>query len=292
MDGIEKTQSIERKDVAVDQLVVNDLNPNRMKKREFDLLVDNIEKTGITDAILVRPLMEDGKQKTLEDGRPLLRIVGGHHRFDAAKYIGFEKVPCTIITDPSFDEDAEKFQLVRMNMIRGKMDGQAFLKLYESMAGKYQDDVLQDAFGFADEKEFQRLVNQMAKQLPNELQAKFKTAAKEIKTIDGLSKLLNEMFTKHGNTLPYGYMVIDYGGKESVWVQASKPTIKAMYELGDVCKANKRSMDALIGALVQSIAKGAAADLLDKIVADTPEIDIPENVGVPTEENIKVASQF
>ena len=111
MDGIEKTEKIGRANLSVDDLVVNEMNPNKMKKREFDLLVDNIEKTGLTDPILVRPI-EDGKY----------RIVGGHHRFDAAKYLGFDNVPCTIITDPSFDDDAEKFQLVRMNAIRGKVD--------------------------------------------------------------------------------------------------------------------------------------------------------------------------
>jgi hypothetical protein len=281
MDGIELTDTIERADLSVDVLVVNEMNPNKMKKREFDLLVDNIEKTGLTDPVLVRPI-EDGKY----------RIVGGHHRFDAAKYLGFTKVPCTIIRDPAFDDDAEKFQLVRMNAIRGKLDTQAFFKLYNSMAGKYQDDTLQELFGFADEKEFQRLINQMAKELPKEQQAKFKAAAKEVKTIDGLAKLMNEMFTKYGDTLPYGFMVIDFGGKESVWLQASKPTMKAVHEFGDVCKISKRSMDALMGALVQSIANGEAAELLDKSIAATPEVEIPENAGIPTEENIKLANQF
>ena len=70
---------------------------------------------------------------------------------------------------------------------------------------------MQDAFGFAEEAEFKRLIAQTAKMLPDkELQEKFKEAAQEIKTVDGLSKLLNEMFTKYGDTLPHGYMIFDY----------------------------------------------------------------------------------
>ena len=125
------------------------------------------------------------------------RIVGGHHRFDAAAYLGLEEVPVTVIMDDAFDEDQERFQLVRMNMIRGKLDPQAFFDLYNSLAPAYSDEVLQDAFGFADEAEFRKLIDQTAKALPDKnLQKKFKEAAEEIKTIDGLSKLLNEMFTK------------------------------------------------------------------------------------------------
>jgi hypothetical protein len=117
-----------------------------MSGREFDLLCDNMEKTGITDAILVRPLDLKTLQKMAiaHDGAALIaaldkadarfRIVGGHHRFDAAAYLGFETVPCTIITDVGFDEEQEQFQIVRMNAIRGRMDPQAFFEMYQKLA--------------------------------------------------------------------------------------------------------------------------------------------------------------
>jgi len=281
MGSLDKTESIRRENVSIDLLVVNSMNPNKMKAREFDLLVDNIQRTGLTDPILVRPI-EDGKY----------RIVGGHHRFDAAKYLDFKEVPCTIITDVEFDDDAEKFQLVRMNAIHGKLDPEAFFKLYNSMAGKYQDDVLQESFGFADDKEFQRLIAQMSKDMPDDMKKKFKAAAKEVKTIDGLAKLMNELYTKYGDTLPYGFMVIDFGGKESIWLQVTKPTMKAAHAFGEVCRANKRSMDDMMGALMQSIALPEAAELLASLLAMTPEMVIPDNVGDPTKNNIHEANQF
>src|SRR5271157_4529321 len=194
MGAAEKTNSLQRLDVTPDRLVKNDKNPNKMSQRAFDLLCDNLEQTGLTDAILVRPIA----------GTEKFKIVGGHHRFDAAQYLGFETVPVTVITDPNFDEDMETFQLVRMNTIRGALDPESFYKLYESLQDKYSDSIMQDAFGFAEEKEFKRLIEQTAKALPDKhLQDKFKEAAAEIKTIDGLSQLLNSMFTKYGDTLKY-----------------------------------------------------------------------------------------
>ena len=166
MNASLRTEKLLRLDLPVTQLLKNDANPNKMSAREFDLLIDNIEHTGLTDPILVRPLdyeavFEIASKFDMPDLETVItkeelkfRIVGGHHRFDAAAYLGFEDVPCTVIIDDDFDEDAEKFQLVRMNMIRGKLDPQAFFDLYNSLAPAYSDEVLQDAFGFADEAEF------------------------------------------------------------------------------------------------------------------------------------------
>lgn len=303
--AIDKTRNLLRLELPVELLVKNEDNPNKMSSREFDLLVDNMEKTGITDAILVRPLdyvmaqdlVKAFKREELVEAFQKndlqFRIVGGHHRFDAAVYLGFNTVPCTIIMDEEFDEEQERFQLVRMNAIRGKLDPQAFFDLYNKLSSQYTDEILQDAFGFADEAEFQRLINQTAKALPDpKLQKKFKEAAQEIKTIDGISKLLNEMFTRYGDTVPYGYMVVDYGGQRSVWIRVDKKTMDALDIIGDMCIENQRTMDDVVGGVVQLIAKGDLKETVDQIIKKTPAVDLPTNMSVlPTKDNIeKVAN--
>jgi hypothetical protein len=305
--ALDKTKNLLRVDLPVGLLVKNSNNPNKMSAREFDLLVDNLEKTGLTDAILVRPFEiaavlwadndnkddPDGFVSTLTDNEVKFRIVGGHHRLDAASYLGFEKVPCTVILDPDFDEEQEKFQIVRMNMIRGKLDPQAFFDLYQSLSEAYTDEILQDAFGFAEEAEFKKLIEQTAKQLPDvKLQQKFKEAAAEIKTIDGLSKLLNHMFTTYGDTLPYGYMIVDHGGQRSMWLRVDGKTMKALDLVGDLCIENQRTVDDIIGGVVQLIAKGDLKEQVDKLIKKTPAVELPANLTVsPTKDNIeKVAS--
>jgi hypothetical protein len=304
----QKTKQLLRLDLPVGLLLKNEENPNKMSPRAFDLLCDNFEQTGLTDAILVVPV---DRQKTLnvvssipngdmKAAAKLLaahkcsfRIVGGHHRFDAAVYLGFEEVPVTVILDPEFDAEKERFQLVRMNVIRGKMDPQAFYNLYSQLADKYSDAVMQDAFGFAEEAEFKRLIAQTAKMLPSpELQQKFKEAASELKTVDGLSKLLNELFTKYGDTLPFGYMIFDHAGQRSMWLRIEGKTMNALDLIGTQCIDKNRTVDDVIGGVMQAIAKGEFAALIDKIVAATPKAQLPKGITVaPTKDNLeKVAA--
>jgi ParB-like nuclease domain len=301
MSASEKTERLLRLSLPVTALVKNEANPNKMAAREFDLLIDNIERTGLTDPILVRPVEYDKVfeiaakfdmphlELVLTKEELKFRIVGGHHRFDAAAYLGLEEVPVTVIMDDAFDEDQERFQLVRMNMIRGKLDPQAFFDLYNSLAPAYSDEVLQDAFGFADEAEFRKLIDQTAKALPDKnLQKKFKEAAEEIKTIDGLSKLLNEMFTKYGDTLPFGYMVFDHGGQRSMWLRIEGKTMNALDLLGTFCIDKARTVDDIIGGILQLAAKGEIKEHVDKVIAKTPAVELPNGLSVaPTKDNLQ-----
>lgn len=300
MSASTKTKKLLRLDLPLDLLVKNTRNPNKMSDREFDLLVDNLERTGFTDPILCWPEKLDLVQAVVEatDKASLVatliesdlkfKIIGGHHRFDAAQYLGFDTVPCTIIMEPEFDEEQSTFQTVRMNAIRGKLDPQKFFDLYNQLSSKYADDILQESFGFADEAEFKKLINQLAKTLPDaSLQKKFKEAAAEVKTIEGLSKLLNEMFSKFGDTLPFGYMTFDYGGQRSVWLRCEKKTINALEVVGHLCVDNHRTMDDVIGGLVQLIAKGELKETVAKIIAKTDPVELPEGfTGLATKDNI------
>ncbi len=305
MSAITKTKKLLRLDVPIGLLDKNTENPNKMSSRQFDLLCDNLEQTGLTDPILCRPQnftqlfdlagqiknpVELAKAMAKNDVR--LRIVGGHHRFDAACFIGFEDVPVTVIMNPEFDADMERFQIVRMNVIHGKMDPAAFYQMVQNLEATYADEVMQDSFGFADEAEFRKLIDQSAKSLPPELQKKFKEAAAEVKTIDGLSKLLNSMFTKYGDTLPYGYMVVDYGGEKSLWMRCEKKTMDALDIIAGMCIDSKRTMDDVIGGLVRRIAKGELSVEMAGVIADAPAADVPDTMTVaPTKDNLeKVAS--
>lgn len=266
-----------RKDISIHDIVKNDENPNKMSSRQFDLLVQNMQDNGITENIVVRET-DEGK----------FRIVSGHHRFDAAVYIGYEKVPTAVITDPDFDQEEEDMLLVKMNMIKGKLDAQAFFSLYNKYAAKYGDAALQDAFGFSDEAEWKRLINQTAKALPDkETQKKFKEAAKEIKTIDGLTELLNMMFTQYGDTLPYSYMVIDYGGQKSFWLRASQKTYKHAETLGHLCIEKDVTLDDVMAGVLEHLTSSKGGELLNEVMESAPKVELPKGlVGVPTKDKL------
>jgi len=256
-----------RKNVPIDSLVPQEVNPNKMSKKKFNLLVDNIEQMGFTDPLLVR-------EHPTEAGK--YRIVGGTHRWEAAKLIGYEELPVTVITDPEFDEDRERFQIVRHNVIKGSMVAEDFVRLYESLSQKYSDELASELFGFEEEAEFKKLIKATAKALPKELQDSFKEAAKEIKTVDGLAKLLNELFTKHGDTLPYGYMIFDFGGKDSIWLRMKKSDMGEFKKIAARCKAESVAIDGIMSVALKLLSEGEVAD---RVFSD-PSI---EKVVIPTE---------
>lgn len=303
MSAIEKTSNLLRINLPLGLLVKNEDNPNKMSARAFDLLIDNLERTGMTDPILARPLDfksvimladkvwpqgEKAFVDALVAANLQFKIVGGHHRFDGATYLGFESVPVTIILDDNFDEDQEKFQLVRMNVIRGKLDPQAFIDLFNKMSSKYSEEVLKDSFGFVEEAEFQKLIKQFAKELPDgESQKQFKEKAKGLTNIDDLAKLLNHMMVTYGDTMPYGYMIADYGGKKSYWLRIDKQTFKALEVIGSLCIDRDRTMDDIVGGVLQQIAKGELKATIEEIIDNSPPAKIPNSLQVaPTKDNL------
>jgi hypothetical protein len=173
------------------------------------------------------------------------------------------------------------------------MDPEQFVTLYAQYAGKYDDDLLQELFGFAEEAEFRRLITATAKGLPKELQQKFKDAAAEVKTIDGLARILNKIFTEHGDTLPFGYLVFDYSNEDSVWFRCEKSTIKAVYVLGDMCKDNKVTMDDVVGSVFRAVAKGDLQDFIENILNNVPKVVIdPALNSLPTKDNIEKLAEL
>jgi ParB/RepB/Spo0J family partition protein len=274
-DALTRTQKLERRNVPIGELIPNEHNPNQMTDAEFNMLADNMEQTGITDPILVR---------RLPDGR--LRIIGGHHRWEAAKLLGFEEVPVTIIDDPDFDDDAERFQIVRMNAIHGKMTPDRFVKLYQSLNKKYSDEIAAEMFGFVDEEDFKKLTKQMKASLPKDLQADFEKAAKEIKTVDGLAKLLNGMFTKYGATINHNFMILDYGGKDSVWIRMAPAEKKKLIALGYRCIDKAVTLDSVMNGLLDWALSNKGQTVLAALLKDGDPATIPEGMELPTLENL------
>jgi ParB/RepB/Spo0J family partition protein len=195
----------------------NEWNPNTQTESVFNALTENIQEIGMTEPIMVKPE---------EDGTFLL--VSGHHRWEACKVLGHTEIPAYVMED--FDEDAAKFQTVRMNMLKGKLDPVKFTKLFDDMADKYGKDLTKQMMALVDEKAFQNLYVNVKKELPKELRDKMDKARGDMKTVDDLSRILNEMFSKYGDTLKHNFMVFQYGGKTHLWVMMNDKLKKKLID--------------------------------------------------------------
>ena len=275
-DAIQKTSSLERKMVDIGILEKNPHNPNAMDVESFNLLVDNIERVGLTDPILV-------VQHPEKEG--MYRIIGGEHRWEAAKMLGFDEVPVTVITDETFTEDESKFQIVRHNIIHGKMSAKKFTDLYNSLSEEYSEDVASMMFGFTDEEEFKKLLTSTRKSLPPELKKQFDEAKAEIKTIEDLSTLLNRLFSTYGDTLPYGYMIFDFDGKDSIWLRMKMSDRKNFLDLCAKCRKANRTVDSVISGLLSTLAAGDDVVLAD-VIDGAKHVDLSklEEGKLPTED--------
>jgi hypothetical protein len=268
-DSIQKTLDHERVFLPLASLQPDPSNPNEMDDKTFNLLCDNVERYGITDPILVYPLGEDQ-----------YRIVGGHHRAEVAKLFGYEEVPCTVYAE-EMTEDEIAAQMTRMNVIHGRLSPAKFLKMYQELEGQYSADVAAEMFGFADEEEFKKLVKATGDSLPPEMKDSFKEGMKEVKTIDDLSKLLNRLFSEYGDTLPYGYMFLDFGGKDSVWLRMGTKDYKDFRGLAARCRESSKTVDGVFSALLAHLVTSEDG-LLDSMVEKAPTVEIQEDVDIPT----------
>jgi hypothetical protein len=94
----------------------------------------------------------------------------------------------------------------------------------------------------------------------------------------------------YGDTLPYGFMVVDYGGQHSYWIRIGKKTYDALSIIGEACIENEVTMDDVLGKLVQLIAQGEASDLVEQALKDAPKVKMPkEFMAAPTKENLAKA---
>lgn len=239
----------ELKYLPVKDIVPSSWNPQAMKDAEFNLLCDEIAKNGFLAPIQVTPL-PDGK----------FRILGGEHRWRAAQVNQLQSIPCMILREKKWeDEDLCKFVTVRLNTISGKLDPEKFLKLYEEMAQKYGKAELQTLFGYTDSHAFQKVVGDvkkgMKKNLPKELQAEFEELSKEATTVEDLSKIIQALFVKYGDTLEQNFMVFTHGKQEHIYVSMDKPTKKAMDKVLQYVKLTGKNINDVMAPMIQGMMK-------------------------------------
>lgn len=279
MSGVqERTESLWRGMWPTLQLKANDYNPNEMDDKTFNMLADNIELMGITDPILCK--LEDGVNLGSKEG--VLLIIGGQHRWEVSKLYELEEVPVTVVTDPEFDGDRAKAQVIRHNIIHGKMSPQKFMKLYMSLSEQYTKEAAAELFGFTDQTEFHKLLGETRSSLPPELQASFDEAKGELKTIDDLSSLLNRLFSQYGDSLPYGYMIFDFGGKDSVWLRLAATDLANFKKLATRLKGQSKTLDGFMSKLLQLIASDSLDSVLDPMIAELPEVNLRSEAEYPT----------
>lgn len=241
--------------LSIDELVPNSWNPQTQADDVFLRLVDEITEVGFIDPCEVVPL-DDGTY----------RIIGGQHRWEAAKKAGLDEIPCVVLQGKKWnDVDLQKFVTVRLNALRGKVDPVRFAKLYQEMSEKYGAEALQNLMGYTNAKAFQKLVDGtregLKKSMPPEMLAEFDKKAKDAKTTDDLSNIVQMLFAKYGDTVDKSFIVFTYGKQEHVYIAMDRPMKKAMDKVVGYCKATGEDINKLMAPIVHECMKKALLEL-------------------------------
>lgn len=244
----EKVTHGEYRMVPIGDIVPNPWNPNEMSAEEFNILSENMDEVGNLDPLLVVPVVHEGRR--------MFRIVDGEQRYERERISDSKEIPC-IIADPSIvDETMQQKQTVRFNQIKGHWNMEKFSKLVGDLMerGDYTYEEMAHELGFTDEDEFHSLLENVRESLPpGEMRDKFDEAKDKIQTVDDLALVLNRLFTEFGNTIPYNFMILDFGGKDHIWVRLKPKEYKSIVDQARACMRRGYTFDSLVAHVIKRL---------------------------------------
>ncbi|MDH4036392.1 MAG: ParB N-terminal domain-containing protein [Candidatus Krumholzibacteria bacterium] len=100
--GVEKLTVVE---IGVEKLTPNPWNPNRMSESMRGKLKAYLKREGFVEPLVVRPLGEG------------YQILGGFHRWEIAKELGYATVPCVVV---EVDDKRAKILTINLNEMKGQ----------------------------------------------------------------------------------------------------------------------------------------------------------------------------
>lgn len=198
-------------EIEIDRIHPNEWNPNQQSSETFNQLVQEIEEDGFDHPLQVIPCSCE-----LLDGEHY-RIIGGEHRWRAVKIMEWEKVPCSVYEN--WDEETQKLKTVRRNLLTGELNDAKFTKLVNSLTETIPFEDLPPMLGFDSDKEFLRhYIKDKEDRDRSWLDSLMEESKKEIEAVDGLSDILNNIFSEFGETVSQNFMFFSFKGRTHLMV--------------------------------------------------------------------------
>jgi len=253
------TAEFEQTYLPIDQLQPNDWNAQSMDDVTFDRLVEEIRGAEEGGVGFISPVT------VVDLGNDTYRILGGEHRWRAARVAGLKRIPALVLPLDDWDEDQQKFVTVRLNILSGKLDPERFIGLYNEMVDKYGEEPLQELFAFTDEQAFKRIVGQMTqdvkKTLPKKLSDEFTEKASKAKSVDDLAGIVQDMFNRYGDTVDQSYMIFVYGKQRHIYIKLDRQGRRAMDRVFQYCAETAVDINDFMAPIVTELARRAEKQL-------------------------------
>lgn len=194
--------------VDVDNIVENNWNPNKQQEIIFNELVKDIKEEGFDEPI--QCVLVDKNSIEYKEGK-LYKIIGGEHRFKAAKILGYKEIP--VVVKDYATEKEQKIKTVRRNQLKGDLDKKKFTKLFNSLNSAGIDNEVARSFGFKNKEDLKKMIVNFKGKNSKEFIDKLKEVKLEENAITNISMILNKLFKEYGETVSQSYMFFTYGTK-------------------------------------------------------------------------------
>lgn len=194
--GVEK---LTVQELGVEKLTPNPWNPNRMSESMRAKLKAYLQREGFVEPLVVRPLGEG------------YQILGGFHRWEIAKELGYASVPCVVV-----DVDDKRAKILTINL--NEMKGQSLPTLLANLVHDLTKElVLED----------------LEKQLPYSLD-ELKDSLDLLKIPDGLEDFLKQEAERQARDRP---QILTFVVEDSEIVERALEAAKAEHGIGTRGKA-------------------------------------------------------
>ena len=153
--------------VEIDQLKPNEYNPNEMTNEQMQVLIDDIKENGF-----VGPIVVNGKNE----------IINGYHRWEAAKFLGYSRVP--IIRFNPIDEDHQKMLTIGWNTKHGDMNPTKLAQLVLDLSQRHSLDEMASRLGYSEEQIKDKLsMSQVTPEFMEQIKKQAEERQKEIPVV-------------------------------------------------------------------------------------------------------------
>jgi ParB/RepB/Spo0J family partition protein len=245
-----KESSLKTVDIHVDALVLNPHNINEMSETTLQRLVEEIRDVGFLDPINVVPT---------QDGKYI--ILGGEHRYKAAKIAGMTYVPAVVHTDEKWS-DQDLFGLVafRLNVLRGSQNPEKFMKDYERLSQKFGTEKLQDIFAVTDKSLWKKLTKSVKKEmkgLGHDVESQIEKAEERAGgSFDKFAKSVQRIMKNHAEMVTHGCVIFMNGKSETVLLNANDNVFEAIKTLSRLASEQNRNINEYLEpALIKTLAE-------------------------------------
>lgn len=238
-------------ELQVEEIMPDPLNPNEQTADRFNTLVSTIAEDGFDQPIVVCPITDRDRAQLNAPPEKKYVIAKGEHRWRSMRVLGKAVIPAVV---RPWDDLTRRTRMVRDNVVKGDLNKERMTELVHSLQSQHRldADLTASLVGFDTTREmFKHMVHEKAAKQAAEEQAHLDRTKDSLKVLDDLSLLLNAIFTKHGHSVPYGYLAFMFGGQIHVMVEMQEELREQIELLGKVALERKVDINLLLAAMLR-----------------------------------------